>query len=294
MAHFKHIIISVLWIAGLSLAVHSQSTALAPFEGATHTYQWSGLQSGLNYEFYFTTDASGSVVLDDIATGEFDFNLSPAGTIEAGSSTVSVPIQWHKGASLHLYYLWLKVSNPDGCSNCRYVGIQPQLNRFDLLSENIPVDNTVSCPAVASTDGFNPLAPAYDAGTTTLKFIVRRVNGTDNKLTAQTGDTYNWSFQPVLSVDPAFIQGISIVSIIGVNSGKLVPDVNNLYSVTGTDNEVTVTVAVKNVPGTSQDVKLMIKNQGESRTNLPDSNLANDSVKHRIEVMPVIESLQGV
>jgi hypothetical protein len=53
-------------------------------------------------------------------------------------------------------------------------------------------------------------------------------------------------------------------------------------------------VAVKNVPGTSQDVKLMIKNQGESRTNLPDGNSANDSVKHRIEVMPLIESLQGV
>jgi len=64
--------------------------------------------------------------------------------------------------------------------------------------------------------------------------------------------------------------------------------------VNGTDNEVTVTVAVKNVPGTSQDVKLMIKNQGENRTNLPDSNSANDAVKHRIEVLPVINSLQGV
>jgi hypothetical protein len=152
----------------------------------------------------------------------------------------------------------------------------------------------MSCPAVASTDGFNPLAAAYDAGTTTLKFIVRRVNGTDNKLTAQAGDTYDWSFQPVLSVDPVFSQGISIVSIVGVNSGKLVADVNNLYTVTGTDNEVTVTVAVKNVPGTSQDVKLTIQNQSESRTNLPDSNLVNDAVKHRIEVLPVIDSLQGV
>jgi hypothetical protein len=294
MTHIKHIIVSVLWIAGLSQAVYAQSTALSPFEGATHTYQWRGLQSGDDYRFYFTADATGSVVLDDIASGEFDFVLSPMGKIGAGSSTASVPIHWNKGASMHTYYLWFEVSAPGGCTNKIFVGITPQINMFDLLSENIPVDNTMSCPAVASTDGFNPLALGYDAGTTMLKFIVRRVNGTDNKSTVQTDDTYDWSFQPVLSVDPVFNQGISIVSIVGVNSGKLVADVNNLYSVTGTDNEVTVTVAVKNVPGTSQDVKLMIKNQGESRTNLPDSNSANDAVKHRIEVMPLIESLQGV
>ena len=62
----------------------------------------------------------------------------------------------------------------------------------------------------------------------------------------------------------------------------------------GTDKEVTVTVAVKNVPGAMQDVKLLIKNQIESNTNLPDSNSANDTVNHRIEVMPIIEGLNGV
>jgi hypothetical protein len=294
MSQLKNIIIAVLLAAGFSPTAKAQSSALHPFEGATHTYQWNGLQGGDDYEFYLTADASGSVVLDDGANGQFDFIGNRAGKIGAGESSASVPIRWNNGASSSAYYLWFKVTAAGGCSNYRYVGIQPQLNRFDLMSENIPIDNTISCPAVASTDGFNPLASAYDAGTTTLKFIVRRVNGTDNKLTVQTGDTYDWSFQPFLSVDPAFSQGISIVSIVGVNSGKLVADVNNLYSVTGTDNEVTVTVAVKNVPGTSQDVKLMIKNQGESRTNLPDSNSANDSVKHRIEVLPVIESLQGV
>jgi hypothetical protein len=294
MTYLKHIIIAVLLAAGFSPTANAQSSALYPFEGATHTYQWIGLQSGDDYEFYLTADASGSVVLDDGANGQFDFIGNRTGKVGAGVSTASVPIRWNTGASASAYYLWFKVTAPGGCSNSTYIGVQPQLNAFDLLSENIPVDNTMSCPAVASTDGFNPLAPGYDAGTTMLKFIVRRVNGTDNKFTAQTGDTYDWSFQPVLSVDPAYNQGISIVSIVGVNSGKLGADVNNLYSVTGTDNEVTVTVAVKNVPGTSQDVKLMINNQGESRTNLPDSNSANDSVKHRIEVLPVIESLQGV
>ena len=273
-------------------AAQSQSTARRPYEGATHAYACNGISVGADYQFYITAYPDGGGYYEDGLTGEFDI-INAKGKV-GSDGLASTQIQWNSGASMHIYYVWLEVSENGGCSNQINIQITPQINMFDLLSENIPVDNTMSCPAVASTDGFNPLAPTYDAGTTMLKFIVRRVNGTDNKSTVQTGDTYDWSFQPVLSADPAFNSGISIVSIVGVNSGKLVADVNNLYSVKGTDNEVTVTVAVKNVPGTSQDVKLMIKNQGESRTNLPDGNSANDTVKHRIEVMPLIESLQGV
>lgn len=294
MSQLKHIIIAVLLAAGFSPTANAQSSALHPFEGATHTYRWDGLQGGDDYEFYLTADAGGSVVLDDGTTGQFDFEGNQKGKIGAGESSAAIPIRWNTGASASAYYLWFKVTAPGGCSNYRYVGIQPQLNGFDLLSENIPVDNTISCPAVASTDGFNPLATDYDAGTTLLKFIVRRVNGTDNKLTAQSNDTHDWFFEPVLEVDPVHNPGISIVSIVGVNSGKLTADAGKLYTVNGTDNEVTVTVAVKNVPGVSQEVKLTIKNQGESRTNLPDSDASNDVVKHRIEVMPVIEGLQGI
>jgi hypothetical protein len=207
--------------------------------------------------------------------------------------TAVTQVQWNKGASGRIYYLWLEASI-SGCSNRINIQIAPQINRFDLLSENVPADNTVSCPSVAASDGFNPMASAYDAGTTTLKFIVRRVNGTDNKLTASAGDTYDWFFEPVLTVDPASTSAASIVSIVGNKSGTLSANANNLYTVNGSDNEVTVTVAVKNVPGTSQDVKLNIRNQGEEQTNLPDSNKANDTVKHRIEVLPVINELQGV
>lgn len=294
MTHFKHIIFIVLLLSASGLTVKAQSTALSPFEGATHTYQWSGLQSGLNYEFYFTADASGSVVLDDIATGEFDFIALPAGIVGAGQSIASVPVQWNTGASAHAYYLWLKVTNTGGCSNSRYVKVQPQINSFDLLSENIPADHTMSCPAVASTDGFIPLASTYDAGSTTLKFKIRRVNGTDNKLTAQAGDSYDWSFEPVLTLDPAYNLGISIVSVAGINSGTLMANGSKLYTVNGADDEVTVTVAIKNLPGTIQEVSLKIKNQAESNTNLQDSDAANDLVKHRIEIMPVINGMQGV
>lgn len=294
MNHLKHIIIAVLLAVGFSPTAWGQSSALHPYEGATHTYQWNGLQGGGDYEFYLTADASGQVILDDGVFGEFDFVGSRTGKLAVGQTTAAVPIKWNIGSSAHAYYLWFKITASGGCSNYTFIGIQPQINKFDLLSENIPVDNTASCPAVASTDGFNPLATAYDAGTTTLKFIVRRVNGTDNKLTAETGDTYDWFFEPVLSVDPVYNTGISIVSIVGAKSGKLLADAGKLYTVSGADNEVTVTVAIKNLPGTPQNVRLLIKNQGESRSKLPDSNPANDTVNHRIEVIPVIEGLQGV
>lgn len=288
---FNHLI-NLLLLLAFGQAARAQSTARQPYEGALHTYTCNGITAGAGFEFYLTANADGSGRYDDGLTGEFEI-LNSKGIVR-GDGLASTPIQWNKGASAHIYYVWLEASISGGCANRISIQISPQANHFDLLSENIPVDNTMSCPAVASTDGFNPLASAYDAGTTMLKFIVRRVNGTDNKLTAQAGDSYDWFFEPVLSVEPALNSGISVVSIVGVNSGKLTANANNLYTVNGTDNEVTVTVAIRNVPGTSQDVKLTIRNQGESRSNLPDSNSANNTVKHRIEVLPVINSLQGV
>jgi len=294
MNQVKYIIGTVLLSVLVNQTAYAQSTALNPYEGATHTYSWNGLQEGVDYQFYFTADANGSVVLDDIATGEFDFIGNPKGQVGAGESSASVPILWNRGASEHIYYLWFEVTAPGGCSNNIYLRIAPQVNAFDLLSENIPADNTVSCPAIASTDGFNVMASAYDAGSTTLQFKVRRVNGTDNKLTAQAGDTYNWAFEPVLTIDPNWNLDISIVSVVGVTSGSMTADANKIYTVSGTDNEVTVTVSIKNLPGTSQDVSLKIQNQSEIHTNLSDSNAANDIVKHRIEIMPVIGGMNGV
>jgi len=292
MTQIKPIIMLVLLAAGFSPTANAQSTARQPYEGSLHAYTCNGISVGAGYDFYITANADGSGRYDDGLTSEFDI-INAKGVV-GNDGLATTHIQWNTGASLHIYYVWLEAIDVGGCSNRINIQISPQLNRFDLVSENIPVDNTMSCPAVASTDGFNPLATDYDAGTTTLKFIVRRVNGTDNKLTTQSNDTHDWFFEPVLEVDPVHNPGISIVSIVGVNSGKLTADAGKLYTVNGTDHEVTVTVAVKNVPGVSQEVKMTIKNQGESRTNLPDSDASNDVVKHRIEVMPVIEGLQGV
>ena len=282
----------VLLLLSLGLSAEAQSSARQPYEGAMHAYTCNGISVGAGYNFYITANADGSGLYDDGLTGEFD--IINANGVIGNDGLASTQIQWNTGASAHIYYVWLEATDIGGCSNHINIQIAPQINLFDLMSENIPVDHTMSCPAVASTNGFNPMASSYDAGSTILKFIVRRVNGTDNKLTILAEDSYDWSFEPVLSVDPAYNTGISIVSIVGVHSGTLDSNNQSLYTVNGSDDEVTVTVAIANVPGTSQDVKLMIRNQEESNSRLPDSNSDNDAVKHRIEVMPVIEGLQGV
>jgi hypothetical protein len=190
--------------------------------------------------------------------------------------------------------VWLQVTGSSGCSNYRNVEVIPQVNNFDLMSENVPVDNSISCPSVSESDGFNPLASAYNAGSTTLHFIVRRQNGTMNNSTPAPGDTYDWSFIPKLEVDPAIL-GLSnvIISIEGATSG-VIAAVDNRYTVSGFDNEVNVTVRIDNAPGTIREVMLQVNYGVESVTNLSDSDPSNDNVVHIIQVMPVIDGMGGV
>lgn len=278
----------------LQVAAFAQSSALSPFEGATHTYVWNGVAEGTSYEFYVTADAAGTSILDDALMGEFDFVGNPNGVVAEGMSAASLGIQWNLGAASNQYFLWLKVTGTNGCSNYRYVGLQPQINTFDILAENIPVDNTISCPDLSSDNGFDAVASSYDAGSTILSFKVTRVNGTNNPLTPETGDTYDWSFVPFLTVDPDWNTEIEIVSIEGANSGVITPDSGDQYTVSGFDDEVIVKVSIKNLPGTSQEVTLGVRDQVESRTNLKDSDATNDRVKHIIEVMPVIQFAQSI
>jgi hypothetical protein len=280
MTHIKQLIGLAFLLVVLSTAAKAQSTALFPFEGATHTYGWNGLTNGDLYAFYLTADAAGNVRLDDAVAGEFDFLDTTTGTVAANRA--AVPLAWNLGASNNIYYLWIEVRNSGGCINNTFVRITPQVNQFDLLSENIPVDNTISCPAVNTADGFNPLAAGYDAGTTTLQFKVRR-----------TGGNRNWKFEPVLTIDPTWNLDIAVLSIVGANSGTLVADASNVYTVNALDDEVLVTVSVKNQPGNTQVVSFEVRNQSEADTNLLDSNSSNDKVTHTIQIMPVINSMGG-
>ena len=168
MTLLKHIITLVLMLLAFGLGAKAQSTALNPYEGATHTYTWNGLSQGLDYDFYITANADGSGLLDDDLTGEFDI-ISKTGSVGADGKAFT-DISWHNGAAANVYYFWLQATIPGGCSNQRSVKISPQYNTFDLLSENIPVSNTISCPATDVASGFNPTtASTVNNGATILQ-----------------------------------------------------------------------------------------------------------------------------
>ena len=274
-------LVLVLWV--FAITAKAQSLPAQPYEGATHTYVVNGLTPGVEYAFFMASQANGSGILDDGSTYEFDFLGSTSGIVASGQSTASVPVLWQNGASQHQYYLGITITNPGGCSTNRFLRILPQINAFDLLSENIPVDNTVSCPAIASTDGFNQLDTEYSAGNTTLQFKVRREGG-----------NRGWSFEPVVTIKPEWNVDVAIVSVQGTNAGNITADASNQYKVPAADNEVIVTLNVKNYAGTEQVVTLEVRNQKEEQTQLNDSNKSNDRIQHRITVMPVISDLEEI
>jgi hypothetical protein len=293
MTQYKHIIVLVLLLLTLGFSAKAQGTPRFPNVGTTQTYTVNGIAGGVSYEFYITASIGG-VRLDDSATGEFDFIGSPSGTFGVGDNAASAQIAWNIGASEHIYYVCLQVTGSTGCSNSINLEVSPQPG-FDLLSENVPVGNTTSCPAISESDGFNPLATAYNAGSSKLLFKVKREFGTDNTGTPATGDTYDWSFIPVLEVDPTIL-GLSniIISIEGTNSGVITADAGNRYTVNGFDDEVIVTVSIDNAPGTIRDVTMQVTLGVESTTNLSDSNPSNNNVTHTIHVMPLIGGMGGV
>lgn len=136
----KYTIITLLLLISFGFSAQAQGTALQPFEGATHTYMWDGLQEGVEYEFYVTADAGGNSVFDDGVTKEFDFLTTANGTVNGGNSAASAQVHWNPGAALTSYFLWIKITGTSGCSNYRFVEILPQPNNrsigFDVVASN--------------------------------------------------------------------------------------------------------------------------------------------------------------
>jgi hypothetical protein len=281
MSHIKTLFWIVVVLCALHLRVDAQSVPSHPYEGATHTYVVNGLTPGTVYAFHISSTEDGVGILNDGTTQEFDFLGEANGTVATGQSTASLPVTWNNGAAQHLYYLWIVLNTPGGCSTSRYLIITPQVNIFDLLSENIPTDNTESCPATASTDGFNPLASEYQAGNTMLQFKVRR-----------EGSKRGWMFEPSITIKPEWNLDVAIVSVKSNKGCAYVADASKLYTVPASEDEVIVSVVVKNFEGTEQVVTLEIINQKEEKTLLNDSNPENDKVHHHITVMPVISDLE--
>jgi len=285
MTHLKSISLILFCVLAVSWTASAQSTARQPYEGATHSYTWNGLAEGLEYEFYLTANREESNPLDDGSTFEFDFLETPNGTV-GSEGRASVPIIWNNGAALNQYRLWFQAKIPGGCSNYRFVVITPQPNAFDVLSANIPVDNTESCPAVSAADGFNPvMGEAYSLGLTQLAFKVSREGG-----------ARNWSFKPELTSNPKneelFV--VSLVVTAGNQTETLTADANGLYTVPAVYSEVIVSVSVANIAGNDQVITLTATEQIEEGTQLRDNNPTNDAVQHTITVMPLIQGMEGV
>jgi len=267
------------------LTAQAQSTARQPYEGSTHNYGWNGLEEGLNYEFFLTANIDDSQRLDDGSTFEFDFLDHPAGTV-ASDKKASVPVTWNNGASNHVYRFWIEVTIPGGCSNYRYVVVSPQPNAFDVLSANIPVENTESCPATATTDGFNPVVgDGYNLGLTTLAFRVSREGG-----------NRDWSFKPALNSQPVNndLNIVSLVVTAGQATQVLTANAEGIYTVPAIYSDVVVTISVANMAGYDQVITLTATEQREEETRLRDSNPSNDAVNHTITVMPLIRGMEGV
>lgn len=267
----------------LALWAGAQSTPIRPYEGAKHTYVLNGLSPGVEYAFFMSSNVDGSEVLDERTTPEFDFLTCPRGKVKSGEHVAELSVKWHYGASMRAFYLGVTLTPPSGCSTSRFIQIMPQPNRFDLISENIPIDNTESCPSITKADGFNPLADEYSAGTSTVKFKVRREGG-----------NRDWSFEPNVFIDPTWNVDVAIVHMVAVNAGVIESDESGIFTVPATDDEVIVTIAVRNYEDTEQIVSLVIKKQKEANTLLGDSNHKNDHVRHRITVMPMIMDLEEI
>ena len=209
----------------------AQSSALSPYEGATHSYSWSGLQQGAEYEFYITADADGNGLYDDELNGEFDFLSGSSGTVGVGGSSALVDVMWNTGAAGGDYFMWLKVTEPGGCSNYRYVGIVPQPNDrtigFDVLASTGCFDvesNDFSLPFNAQDGSGQPLSAANFP-----MLIEFNVNGESHSQLVSFENQLLQISETMFAANP--IQNtvviVEITSALDANSEVLVPEVEN-------------------------------------------------------------------
>ncbi|MBT3384871.1 MAG: hypothetical protein HN778_09455 [Prolixibacteraceae bacterium] len=231
MNQVQQIIITLLLPIAFGLSAKAQNPVLTPYEGATHSYGWNGLQEGLGYEFYMSANADGNGLYNDALTGEFDFLTSSSGTVGIGEINATLDIAWNAGASLGHYYLWIKVTYPDGCSNYRYVGIAPQQNNrfvgFDIMASNQCFNiegNSFEQPVSVLDNNDQLLAEGYFP--LTVNFTV---NGAAFSQIVEFGQQVLQIREEWFTIDPLLNTDV-VVQIIGVtdkNSAQIQPGIEN-------------------------------------------------------------------
>lgn len=236
------IIAIFMLLAGFSSKVFAQSTPLAPWEGAIHTYRVNGITDGSQFEFGVSNTADG---YDN--TGSY-YNITTATTGTVGSDGIaSVAIEWEVGAAdAGNYYVWINIIDTDNCGTYRALLVDPvpastdpydvnfgivalqtgddQTDPVDIIN-NVGSTSQESCPAFVDENWlFTTLTDAaVNDGYSYVYFRINRSSETWPSTTwsitpTATGSATNWEY----SSSPAatFTSFTSGNPITGIDTGN--------------------------------------------------------------------------
>lgn len=308
MKKFIYTFIVLLAIVGISNKANAQ-TADVPWEGMEFNYEIGGLTVGDDVEFVLTLYADTDPSDDQIAMGasaglgvwyaaNADFNAVAA-------ATQDIDITWGADAAINEdagddYKLWVIVTDAgSGCSNYRFLGIDPRSNSFD-------VELTVVGLADASATGLDLSNDDADGGNECISLSQLINNEFDTEGAVDDGETYAY-FRIVLNIpDPSSYDWKFSASFTGFAAENAIEystdgstwnaytegDVN---TVTNTDLEVYVRV-LTDASSTSQGVTAAISDQqlgAWSNTLVADVTGANDSKGYTIDPIPTVGGFTG-
>ncbi|MCZ4694435.1 hypothetical protein DWB61_03955 [Ancylomarina euxinus] len=298
----KILILTMLCLGFVGFSAKSfaqSSTALAPFNDATHTYQFKGITEGREFQFYLSptiNELDPTNEVSDFGT----FVTSATGSVD-NTGIASVKIKWAPGAST-IYgasgtngvYLYVKIyetgTDPAElaiCENYKAVKVIPVANAFNVTLADL---NDPSCPELDPTKDFQPIVtvasdPAqtnsgYNAGKSTIQFEVGRVN---------TSNDWNFTFD--LTTTNA---GNFTYSVNGVN-GTQASTLTGIDAGTINTDKVTIEIVLENQQGQTPEFGITIKSAKDLVT-LAEAIAANlpGLDKHTVKEMPAIGDFFGI
>jgi len=221
----------LIGLVGFSSKLFAQSTPVAPYEGATHTYVVDGLTNGDLVWMGVSASATG---YDNVATGSTTWasmTQTPAAGGAVTNETASLEVTWGATSAdaSATFYVWIRIQDNIGCSTYRVLPVTPT-ERIDYV-----VDFNVLAVTIDDGDISEGDLDLIDGGTTipTSGIMCSVPTGqdyiaddlTDNTMT--DGNTYiyfrvnrtpsgtdplvqsAWQFTPTGSFLPAIASGAS-------------------------------------------------------------------------------------
>lgn len=287
------LMILCIGFVGFSTKSFAQSTALAPYNGATHNYTFQNIEANAKYEFFVTTTNDYTAAHDSsfgVFVGDPDVEK---GTIPTGGGSATVDIKWAANATDAAggYYLFLKVYTPavDGadCESANYkaVHIAPVANIFNIAIADV-VNPNPSCPDLDVT--FSPLVAVaadgansgYNAGKTTLTYRVTPQNSAVSD---------EWSFQFDITAVNASSYTWSVNGVEGTQA-----NVSDIASATISGTSTDIVIVVDNQPGVSPSFTIHIDSARNETTSTNATVSLPADLTHTVKVMPSIGDFVGI